>query len=212
MNYSGQFNAQELATWTSEWGGGSLPKAQHGRATITSALTGLSIHMTPGGPWDTFYQLQRLPPMPWSKQVVYHESYQVADSDIPACQALEGEIQKNDGSLILNGGFQFDFRKTKTFNTYDFLAGHWIPTDIPTDIALVADGKTLDVVVVYDLTPTTITWRGLQMNGIWISLGITRPGKSKVEKPYFNFANQWDFTKSVKVATMLNPCVDIVVT
>jgi hypothetical protein len=154
MSYAGQFNAQSLTNWTSQWGGGTLPQQKHGTAIITP---GMSTRMTPGGAWDTFYQLQRMPGAPWAKQVVYHVAYQVADADLPACQAIEGEIQKNDGSLILNGGFQFDLRGSGKFRTYDFTAGHWVPTAIPCSDALLSGGKTLDAVLVYDLTPTSIT-------------------------------------------------------
>jgi hypothetical protein len=209
MNYAGQYDAQNLTTWTSEWGGGSLPKPQHGSALITP---GMAVRMTPGGAYDTFYQLQRMAPMPWAKEVTYHTSFKVADADLPACQAVEDEIFKSDGQLVFDGGIQFDFRKTKTFNTYDFAAGRWIPTNIPADISMLTGGKLLDAVVVYDLTPTTITWRGLQLNGLWIALGITRPGVHKEVEPCLNYATQWDFTAQQHVATMVNPGIDIVIT
>lgn len=207
--YQGQFNAQTLTNWTSQWGGGSWPHQHHGTALITP---GMSVRMTPGGPYDTFYQLQRMAAVPWAKTATYHVAYKVADADLPACQALEGEIQRNDGSMILNGGFQFDLKGSKRFRTYDFVAGQWVQTAISCDDSLLAGGHLLDVVVVYDFTPSTITYRGVQINGLWAQLDITRPGKPASEHPYLNYATQWDFTAHNQVATMLNPCIDINVT
>ncbi len=207
--YTGQFNAQTLTDWTSEWGGGSLPKAQHGTALITP---GMSVRMTPGGPWDTFYQLQRMEPQNDATQSIFHVVYKVSASDLPACQAVEGEIFKNDGQFVIDGGFQYDIKGTKRFRTYDYAASKWVATTIPCDDSLLSDGKPLDSVVVYDLTPQTITYRGVQINGTWIPLGITRPAVHKPGHACFNYATQFDFTKLTNVATMLNPCVDITVT
>ena len=209
MNYAGQFNAQTLSSWTSVWGGGGLPKDKHGTAVISP---GMSVRMTPGGPWDTFYQLQRMPAQNASQTVTYHVAYRVSDTDLAACQALEFEIQRNDGHTILNGGVQFDLKDTRKVRTYDFGVGHWIATDIPCNDSLLSGGKLLDVVAVYDLMPSAITFRGLQINGLWAALGIIRPGVAKQQSPYLNYATQFDFTSAVQVATMQNPCIDIVVT
>lgn len=210
MDYAGQFNAQTLANWTSEWGGGSLPKPQHGAASLTP---GLSCRLTPGGPWDTFYQLQRMPAQNFAKTVTYHIVYQLPNpSDLASCQALEFEIQRNDGHTILNGGVQFDLKDTKLVRTYDFSVGKWVPTSIPCEDALLEGGKVLDVVCVYDLVPQAITFRGLQINGLWQALGITRPGVAKSQVPYLNYAFQYDFTASTQAAKLLIPGADTVVT
>lgn len=209
MNYTGQFDAQNLTNWESMWGGGSLPAGSHGKAVITP---GMSIQMTPGGAWDTFYQLQRMPAQNAAQEVTYRVSYKVSDADLPTCQAVEGEVQRNDGQLILNGGFQCDFRKHKAFCTYDFNVGDWVPTGIPVSIAMLAGGKTLTVVMVYDLTPRSITFRGVQLNGQWNALGITRAGKAMAQLPYLNYATQYDFTSTAQPATLLTPSIDIVVT
>lgn len=208
--YAGQFNAQNLGNWTSEWGGGTLPKAQHGTAKITP---GLSIRMQPGGPWDTFYQLQRMPQQNAATTVTYRLVYQFpTDSDLALCQALEFEIQRNDGQRLLNGGVQFDLKGSKYVRTYDYAAGHWVPTGIKCDASWMAAGQPLEVVCVYDLTPSTITWRGLEINGTWNELGITRNASAHPQNPYLNYAFQYDFTSKTQAATLLMPAIDIVVT
>jgi hypothetical protein len=214
-SYSGCYNAQCLTDWTSEWGGGSLPKAKHGTAVITPGIgaSPLGVEMRPGGAWDTFYQLQRTPAQNAAASVVYHISYQIPNaSDLASCQALEFEIQRNDGQHLLNGGVQFDLKDTKKVRTYDFSAGHWVATPIPCDDSLLIGGAILDVVCVYDLLPQSITFRGLQINGQWNQLGITRPAVAKPQSAYLNYAFQFDFTANHNPAVLLIPEIDITVT
>jgi hypothetical protein len=213
--YAGQYNAQRLKTWTEEWGGGTLPKSQHGSGKITpgNGNLPLMLEMNPGGPWDTYYVLQRMPAQNLATEVVYHVAYQFgSDVELALCQALEFEIQRNDGHQILNGGVQFDLKGSGKVRTYDFIAGHWVATPIACDPAWLKGGAVLDVVCVYDLAVGAITWRGLQINGTWHPLDITRPSKRQSQTPYLNFAWQYDCTGVAETNTLFVPGIDITVT
>lgn len=208
--YAGQYNAQKLTNWTSEWGGGTLPRPQHGEAKITP---GMAVVFHPGGPWDTFYQLQRMAAQNEATEVVYHTSYVFpTEASLALCQALEFEIQRNDGQRILNGGVQFDLKDSGMVRTYDFIAGKWVPTSLKVNPAWLANAGVLDVVCVYDLAISAITWRGLKINGTWNPLGISRAAKLEVQTPYLNYAFQYDCTAQPEANMLLLPGIDITVT
>jgi len=210
------YGAQVYSGWTSEWGGGSVPKEKHGKGIIALAGGIQSLYLTPGGSYDTFYQLLRCAPQNNALTATVHIQFQYpSDEAVALTQADEFEIVRSDGNFVIGGGVQLDYKDTKTVRTYDYQQGKWITAkpNIPATDALIAHGAVLDIVCVYDLGQSDIGWRELQINGVKHDLNITRHA---VEKPgsaqYFNIAWQHDCTAAIQPNVVFVPRIDITIT
>lgn len=144
-------------------GSGSLAKfsATNGANLFTEGETDTKFTLEPGASYENAFFWQDHGSVSGSLNLLIY-SFDIYPPAVEDPQAIEFQIQQQDGGLIYNGGWQADYAE-KQWRTFDYQTQSWVATDIP--FAPLRPGQWHTIVCEYQVNETSHT---ILFYDIWI--------------------------------------------
>lgn len=202
---------QLSSLWTYE------PDSQTGgscKITSGTATTPMQIAFAPhaGKPWSNAYILHRHSGSLANRWAYITNVTFPTQQDITNLNAYEQDFQKNDGPMIFNFGWQFlagtGLRLwDRSVPRPDGKFGAWQSPILSQNAAIFKPGIPRRFVMEFSHDAASVTYLGVSIDGVWMSLNITYPALAHQQSPYVNNAVQLDsLGKGAPINMLLNEC------